>query len=110
MVLGASVLLLLGLSGRSASAQNESPLTLVLEAAPVPIYVGQQITYTITETNNSQETFPEVAVRDWLPEGHTAFVSATPTQGECSYAPSVHNVFCELGDLPAGGRPPWTSS
>jgi uncharacterized repeat protein (TIGR01451 family) len=88
MVSGASVLLL-GPTGRSASAQNDPP--------------RERVRFTIRETNNSEETFPEVAVRNLLPEGATEFVSATPSQGECSYAPSVHNVFCELGDLPAGG-------
>jgi uncharacterized repeat protein (TIGR01451 family) len=103
MVSGASVLLL-GPTGRSASAQNDSPLTLQLFIRPPVLYfVGERVRFTIRETNNSEETFPEVAVRNLLPEGATEFVSATPSQGECSYAPSVHNVFCELGDLPAGG-------
>ena len=110
MVSGASVLLL-GPTGRSASAQNDSPsaqndspLTLQLFIRPPVLYfVGERVRFTIRETNNSEETFPEVAIRNLLPEGATEFVSATPSQGECSYAPSVHNVFCELGDLPAGG-------
>src|SRR5918998_6554951 len=104
VVLGTSVVLLLGMTGRSASAQNEeSPLALELTIKPLPLFVGEQITFTITETNNSNETFPEVAVRDWLPEDGTEYVSATPSQGECFYSSYTHNVFCELGDLSAGG-------
>lgn len=104
VVLGMSVVLLLGLTGGSASAQNEAPLLdLELSIKPLPLFVGQQITFYITETNNSNETFPEVAVRDWLPEDGTEYVSATPSQGECFYSSYTHNVFCELGDLPAGG-------
>ena len=100
-VLGASVLL--GLGGRLASAQDESPLTLDLAFQPLPVYVGQPITFFIEETNNTDATFPEVAVRTWLPEEGTQYVSATPSQGECFYSSYTHNVFCELGDLPAGG-------
>jgi len=104
VVLGTSVVLLLGMTGGSASAQNEeSPLDLELSIKPLPSFVGEQITFYITETNNSNETFPEVAVRDWLPEDATEYVSATPSQGECFYSSYTHNVFCELGDLPAGG-------
>jgi len=104
VVLSMSVVLLLGLTGGSASAQNEeSLLDLELSIKPLPDFVGQQITFYITETNNSNETFPEVAVRDWLPEDGTEYVSATPSQGECFYSSYTHNVFCELGDLPAGG-------
>ena len=104
VVLGTSVVLLLGMTGGSASAQNEeSPLDLELSIKPLPSFVGEQITFYITETNNSNETFPEVAVRDWLPEDGTEYVSATPSQGECFYSSYTHNVFCELGDLPAGG-------
>ncbi len=92
-----------GLAGRSASAQNNTPpLSIAAAVNPQPVFVGQQVNLYVEETNNTNSTFPEVAVRDWLPNG-TAYVSATPTQGKCFYAASVHNVFCELGDLPAGG-------
>jgi hypothetical protein len=65
VVLGTSVVLLLGLTGGSASAQNEeSPLDLELSIKPLPSFVGEQITFYITETNNSNGTFPEVAVRN----------------------------------------------
>ena len=110
VVLG-TLVVLLGMTGRSASAQNEeSPLALELTIKPLPLFVGEQITFTITETNNSNETFPEVAVRDWLPEDGTEYVSATPSQGECFYSSYTHNVFCELGDLPRGAQLPWKSS
>ena len=65
--------------------------------------MGQQITFFVTETNNTDTSFPEVAVRTWLPEDGTEYVSATPSQGECFYSSYTHNVFCELGDLPDGG-------
>ena len=45
-VLGASVLLM-GLAGRSVSAQSEPPLTIELAFQPVSYYVGQQITFSI---------------------------------------------------------------
>ena len=100
LALGASVLL--GLAGRSASAQNTPPLTIAAAVNPQPVFVGQQVNLYIEETNDTNTAFPEVAVRDWLPDG-TTYGSATPSQGECFYSASVHNVFCELGDIPAGG-------
>jgi uncharacterized repeat protein (TIGR01451 family) len=88
--------------GYICASEPTSPLSIHKSANAYPATVGQPLTYTITETNNQASTFPEVAVRDLLPNDVT-FVSATPSQGECDYAPSVHNVFCELGDIPAGG-------
>ncbi len=88
-------------SGYICASEPTSPLS-IHKSVDSPGMVGEPLTYTITETNNQASTFPEVAVRDLLPNDAT-FVSATPSQGECDYAPSVHNVFCELGDIPAGG-------
>lgn len=91
------------LSGYICSSEPTSPLSIHKSADfPAGRVVGEPLIFTITETNNQASTFPEVAVRDLLPDD-TTFVSATPSQGECDYAPSVHNVFCELGDIPAGG-------
>jgi uncharacterized repeat protein (TIGR01451 family) len=92
-------------SAGRASAQNMPPLGITKVAYPTPpvtIPVGRGLDFVITETNNTNTTFPEVAVRDWLPNEVT-FFDASASQGECFYSPFVHNVFCELGDIPAGG-------
>ena len=66
---------------------------------------GQQITFTISETNNANLPLP-VAVRNTLP-GNVTFVSATPNKGTC-FPPgtffflSANDVFCLLGILPSG--------
>jgi uncharacterized repeat protein (TIGR01451 family) len=89
--------------GYICTSEPTSPLSIHKSADfPAGRVVGEPLIFTITETNNQASTFPEVAVRDLLPDEVT-FVSATPSQGECDYAPSVNNVFCELGDIPAGG-------
>jgi uncharacterized repeat protein (TIGR01451 family) len=85
-----------------AEARHDAPLNISTAAIPNTILVGDPVNLTITETNNSHHTYHEVAVRDWLPDGVT-YVSAVPTQGECFYSASVHNVFCELGNIPHRG-------
>lgn len=62
--------------------------------------VGQPLTYTLAVVNNSRITAPSVKVVDALPPT-TVFVSATPSQGVCSYA--AGSVTCDLGDIAGGG-------
>jgi uncharacterized repeat protein (TIGR01451 family) len=66
--------------------------------APDPVLAGEQVTYTLTVTNNSAITARSVAVTDKL-AASTTFVSATPSRGSCS---GTGNVVCLLGHL-AGG-------
>ncbi|MBI1741721.1 DUF11 domain-containing protein [Candidatus Acetothermia bacterium] len=67
--------------------------------SPDPVIVGNNVTYTVTVTNNGPGTATGVTATDTLPPGVT-FVSATPSQGSCSQAAGV--VTCNLGTLTNG--------
>jgi uncharacterized repeat protein (TIGR01451 family) len=60
--------------------------------------VGQNVTFTITLSNDGPQSASGVAVRDSLPEG-IAFVSATPSQGTYSNATGIWTV----GTVASGG-------
>jgi uncharacterized repeat protein (TIGR01451 family) len=64
--------------------------------SPDPVTVGDNLTYTITVTNNGPDAAANVVVTDTLPSGVT-FVSASPG---CVHAAGV--VTCNLGNIPAG--------
>ena len=66
-------------------------------ANDAPATVGQPMTYTLTIVNNSRVTAPAVQAVDVLPAG-VVFMSATPSQGTCSYSTGV--VTCALGNMP----------
>ncbi len=71
----------------------------VIKIGPQTGTVGQPLTYTLTVKNNGRTTAPGVKVVDTLPEG-VVFVSASSTQGTCSYA--AGRVTCQIGTM-AGG-------
>ena len=64
--------------------------------APDPVTMGNNLTYTVTITNNGLSDATGVTLTDILPVG-TTFVSATATQGSCSE--SGGTVTCNLGSL-----------
>jgi uncharacterized repeat protein (TIGR01451 family) len=66
--------------------------------APDPVQLGNNLTYSIGVTNNGPTQATTVTVVDALPAGMT-FVSATASQGTCSYISAVRTVRCDLGSL-----------
>ena len=70
-------------------------LSIVKTDSPDPVLAGQNVTYTITVTNNGPSNAQSVSVNDVLPAGLT-FVSATPSTGSWS-APNW-----SLGTLASG--------
>jgi uncharacterized repeat protein (TIGR01451 family) len=74
--------------------------TLTNTASADAVRVGEPVTFTVTETNNESFTISP-QVKDSLPAG-VEFVSATSSQGSCSFDPPTGNVDCELGTLPPG--------
>ena len=67
---------------------------------PDPITLGQDLTYTVTVSNDGPSDASGVIVTDELP-AEVAFVSATPSQGDCTEANG--SLTCNLGTLPIEG-------
>lgn len=69
--------------------------------SPDPVNVGNNLSYSITVTNNGPDDASGVTVTDTLPAG-VIFLSASASQGSCSETSGV--VTCLPGDMPAGSR------
>ncbi len=78
--------------------ETSADVALTKEAAPDPVTAGNELTYTITATNDGPSDAQDVTVTDPLPAG-TTFVSATPSQGSCT---GTTTVTCGLGTLTDG--------
>jgi uncharacterized repeat protein (TIGR01451 family) len=77
----------------------EADLAVTKSDAPDPVFVGEDLIYTVIITNNGPDDATGVTLTDTLP-GDVAFVSANATQGTCNTAGSV--VTCNLEALGTG--------
>jgi uncharacterized repeat protein (TIGR01451 family) len=73
-------------------------LSITKTGSPNPVTVGSNLTYTITATNNGPSGATGISISDPLPAAMT-FVSATPSQGNCS---GTTTVDCSIGSLSSG--------
>jgi fibronectin-binding autotransporter adhesin len=89
-------------SANNTSTANTTVATsadlAIAKTGTASVTAGQNITYTITTTNNGPSDAVGVSVTDVLPSG-TTFVSATPSQGSCS---GTATVTCSLGTVANG--------
>ena len=71
-------------------------LALVKTDTPDPVPLGEDLTYTLSITNDGPSDATSVTVTDTLPAS-VEFVSATPSQGSCLQLGGT--VTCDLGTL-----------
>ena len=79
---------------------DQTDLRVTKTDSPDPVYAGQQLTYTITVSNDGPNTAESVTVTDVLPAGVT-FLSSAPS---CTNAAGT--LTCPLGQLLAGQTVP----
>ena len=78
---------------------SATDLRLAMSRSPNPITVSNNLTYSITLTNDGPGTATAVAVTNFLPAG-VHFVSASSTSGTCSQSSGV--VSCNVGSRTSG--------
>jgi uncharacterized repeat protein (TIGR01451 family) len=71
-------------------------LRIVKSDSPDPVPLGEDLTYTLSITNDGPSDATDVTVTDTLPAS-VEFVSATPSQGSCLQLGG--SVTCDLGPL-----------
>jgi uncharacterized repeat protein (TIGR01451 family) len=80
---------------------TSADLSITKTDSPDPVLVVDNLTYTITVTNNGPSPATDVTVTDTLP-GSVTFVSATPSQGTPCTGTST--VSCNLGTVTNGAN------
>lgn len=75
----------------------QADVAVISTAAPDPVAVNSDLTYTITVSNNGPQSANNVVLSDTLPAG-AQFISAS---SGCAY--NVGSVSCTLGTLANGG-------
>jgi uncharacterized repeat protein (TIGR01451 family) len=70
-------------------------MSIAILGSPSSVIIGNNVTYTITVTNNGPNSATNAIVIDALPTG-AIYVSATPNQGSCS---GTSTVACNLGTI-----------
>jgi uncharacterized repeat protein (TIGR01451 family) len=71
----------------------------IVKTGPATVAPNTNITYNLAVANAGPSSAASVTVTDILPVG-TTYVSATPTQGSCSFTSAV---VCSLGTMANGG-------
>jgi uncharacterized repeat protein (TIGR01451 family) len=83
---------------RMAESSDLLSLSVTTADNPDPVDTGENLTYTITVTNNGPEHATGVTIMDELPEG-VDFLSFSTSQGSCS---GSGIVTCLLGTINSG--------
>ncbi|WP_299921853.1 hypothetical protein [uncultured Nocardioides sp.] len=78
---------------------DEADVALTKTASPEPVAAGNQITYTLTATNNGPNPAAGVRISDPLSPGVT-YVSSNPSSGSCSLGGQT--LTCDLGTMANG--------
>jgi len=81
---------------QNTTVRASADLAVTKTASPAPVYVGENLTYTIVVTNNGPSAASGVSLFDILPANVT-FVSASSTKGTCNH--SGTQVTCAIGPM-----------
>src|SRR5829696_2400199 len=101
LLLGILVVMLISYSGGASAAPGDADLSISKTDSPDPVVQGNNLTYTITVTNNGPLAATNVVVTDNLPaKSDIDFVSATSPAGSCDM--TGNTVTCNLGTLANG--------
>ncbi|HET9530084.1 MAG TPA: peptidoglycan DD-metalloendopeptidase family protein, partial [Blastocatellia bacterium] len=73
-------------------------LSITIDDSPDPVVQGENLTYTVTVTNNGPNAATNVTLNNVLPSS-TTFVSAIPSQGTCT---GTSTVNCNFGNVANG--------
>ena len=76
-------------------------LSITKTGSPKPVFSGDDLTYTITVTNDGPDSAENISVADTLPESLT-YVSATPSQGSCDII--SQDLTCSIGTISAAAN------
>jgi uncharacterized repeat protein (TIGR01451 family) len=104
----AMMVAVLGAGTAHAQSQGQPTpelISLTQTASSPEVAVGEPVTFHTTVTNDGPNTISDAQVLDALPAG-VQFVSASSSQGQCTFKPSFGKngfVECDLGTLPPGG-------
>jgi uncharacterized repeat protein (TIGR01451 family) len=77
---------------------SSADMSIAIAGLPSSVIIGDNVTYTITVTNNGPNGTTNATVTDALPAGVT-YVSATTSHGTCS---GTSTVTCNLGTMNNG--------
>jgi uncharacterized repeat protein (TIGR01451 family) len=80
--------------------EPQAGLALSVADSADPVAEGENVSYTLSVSNQGPDTALNVTLTDTLPEG-LSFVSAMPTQGSCMELGG--SLTCSLGDIAGGG-------
>ena len=89
----------IGIDEFTGAVAVNADLVIAKTGVPDPVTEGNNITYTVTVTNNGPGDASSVSMVDTL-AGLLTYVSATPSQGSCTEASGV--VTCSLGGIADG--------
>jgi uncharacterized repeat protein (TIGR01451 family) len=88
-------------------AATTANLAITNSGAPSPVLAGNNITYTVTVTNNGPAASSTVAFTEAVPT-NTTFVSVTAVSGTTGWTCSATSISCTIPTLAAGASTTFT--
>ena len=84
------------------ASPTQADVAITKTANPDPVNQGTNLQYTLQITNNGPAAAQGVVVNDPLP-AQVTYLSASTTQGSCTYTVATTTVNCPLGAVSVGG-------